>query len=235
MSRYFRRATAAAVLALGTLASSAHAELIDRGNGLIYDTTMNITWLSDFNYAQTSGYSPDGRMTQSEAQAWAEQLSYGGFDDWRLPTSNFADTHCSHTVVPIGGGPTIYTGYNCIGSEMGHLHYVDFGGQPDGEMADGTNHAQLALFTNIQRADPDREAGAYWTSGIPYPSQPGIRGVFWTFVGSQGYDFNTERWWAVAVRDGDVLAVPEPASAATMGLGLCLLLMAARRRSTAQS
>ena len=45
------------------ISSSSHAALYDRGNGLIYDDVLNITWLQDANYAQTSGYDSDGRMT----------------------------------------------------------------------------------------------------------------------------------------------------------------------------
>jgi len=32
------------------------AILTDRGGGLIYDDDLNITWLQDANYADTSGY-----------------------------------------------------------------------------------------------------------------------------------------------------------------------------------
>ena len=35
---------------------SAHAVLVDRGGGMLYDTVLNITWLQDANYAKTSGY-----------------------------------------------------------------------------------------------------------------------------------------------------------------------------------
>ena len=40
------------------LASSAPVEatLLDRGNGLIYDDVLNMTWLKYVRYARTSGY-----------------------------------------------------------------------------------------------------------------------------------------------------------------------------------
>ncbi len=56
--------------------SSANAALVDRGGGLIYDTILNVTLLQDANYAMTSGASTDGRMTWSEAVAWAANFSY---------------------------------------------------------------------------------------------------------------------------------------------------------------
>ncbi len=50
----------AATLVGAALAGTAQAGLIDRGGGMIYDTTQNITWLADWNYAQTSGWDADG-------------------------------------------------------------------------------------------------------------------------------------------------------------------------------
>lgn len=41
----------------------ANATLYERGGGLIYDDFLAITWLQDANYAQTSGYDSDGKMT----------------------------------------------------------------------------------------------------------------------------------------------------------------------------
>jgi hypothetical protein len=40
--------------------------------------------LQDANYAQTSGYDADGLMTWADSKTWASQLSFGGFDEWRL-------------------------------------------------------------------------------------------------------------------------------------------------------
>ena len=74
------------ILALA-LSASARAALFDRGGGMIYDDVLNITWLQDANYALTSG-SPswNGKMQFDAAHAWAAQLVYGGYADWRLPT-----------------------------------------------------------------------------------------------------------------------------------------------------
>jgi hypothetical protein len=69
-----------------SFALSSEAVLTDRGGGMIYDSDLNITWLQDANYARTSGYDADGLMTWLAATTWAANLSYGGFDDWRLPT-----------------------------------------------------------------------------------------------------------------------------------------------------
>ena len=42
-----------ALVGLSVLTLSANAALYDRGNGLIYDDILDITWLQDANYAAT--------------------------------------------------------------------------------------------------------------------------------------------------------------------------------------
>ena len=43
-------------VAVFNLAGSANAALWDRGGGLVYDDVLNVTWLQDANYANTSGF-----------------------------------------------------------------------------------------------------------------------------------------------------------------------------------
>ncbi len=66
------------------LAGSSHAALIS--THYVYDDCLDITWLGDANYAQTSGYDSDGLMNWGQADAWALQLDYVGHTDWRLAT-----------------------------------------------------------------------------------------------------------------------------------------------------
>ena len=44
------------IISMSVLPFTANAALYDRGNGLIYDDVLDITWLQDANYAKTSGY-----------------------------------------------------------------------------------------------------------------------------------------------------------------------------------
>ncbi len=89
------------------LSTSANAALIERLGGLAYyDDVADLTWLADANYAMTSGYDADGRITWQQANDWAASLTIGGVGGWRLATS---DEFCN--------------GYNCAGSEMGNLFY----------------------------------------------------------------------------------------------------------------
>jgi hypothetical protein len=69
-------------LAFG-LVSTMQAQLIDRGNGMIYDSDQDLTWLQDANYARTSGCDLDWIMTWHQAMAWAGGLVFNGFDDGR--------------------------------------------------------------------------------------------------------------------------------------------------------
>lgn len=73
-------ATTAAMVAW---TGAAQAALVDRGGGMIHDTTCNLTWLADMTYAFTSGYaatnaggtgsnliSANSRMGWNAAVAW---------------------------------------------------------------------------------------------------------------------------------------------------------------------
>src|SRR5262250_876083 len=79
---------AAASLAGATLVAStgmAQATLFDRGNGMIYDSVLNITWLQDATYARASKYDSVGLFTWNDAETWVNQLVYQGISGWRLP------------------------------------------------------------------------------------------------------------------------------------------------------
>ena len=180
----------------------AEATLFDRGGGLIYCDTLDITWLQDAEYAKTSGYSTSGHLYWDDAIVWADSLEYFDsvrgvtYDDWRLPSALNAD----------GSGPD--EGYNITSSEMGHLFYVELG-NPSGTLAKDWYTLNVGPFINVQHYDPFN--GTYWMS------EERKTGSAWDFVflsgwqGSNGtfHDFNV---WAV--RDGDVGAasIPEPST-----------------------
>ncbi|MGD8909722.1 MAG: hypothetical protein PVI92_10285 [Chromatiales bacterium] len=74
------------------LASTVQAQLIDRDNGMIYESEQNLTWLQDANYARTSGYDLDGKMTWQQAMAWVEGMVFNGFDEGRPDRSGGCST-----------------------------------------------------------------------------------------------------------------------------------------------
>ena len=194
------------------VSSSSHAALYDRGNGLIYDDVLNITWMQDANYAQTSGYDLDGQMTWADAKTWADQLSYGGFDDWRLPSA--------------GNAPAF--GYNVTTGELGHMFYNNLGNTAGTSILGNVTFTDATLgggaesFLNVQ-------SNAYWYGEEATPDT-GIGGAFYTLDGSQpngnGLHHSIYSW---AVRAGDVSTVPVPAGAWLFGSALAGLLVARRK------
>lgn len=189
---------------------SAEARLIDRGNGMIFDSTQNITWLQDWNYAATSGYKTGGVMDWNAAKAWANGLVFGGYDDWRLPAS----------LNPDGSGPCV--GYTCVASEFGHMFFTEFAATAGNTVLSGTNTVNLALFRNLKTNN-------YWTGTQWFNPR-----YAWTFDNGFGYQAGGDamyEWFAVAVRDGDVASsVPEPSSVLLMAVGFGVFQVVFSRR-----
>jgi hypothetical protein len=231
-----RKFMIAVVLVTG--AACAQAALLDRGNGLIYDSELNITWLQDWNYAQTSGYAgagveADGRMSWAAANQWADDLVFGGFSDWRLPT--MLDTGTPGCNFRFAGGTDC--GYN-VQTKIGATVYSEMASMFYGSLANlayrapgndlgcdgpqpgwGLQHA--GPFTHLQPA-------GYW-SGLDYGTLAGNAWRFHFNHGLQDYGTQDIRFYAVAVRLGDVTtAVPEPWSLALMLSGLGVIVLRAR-------
>ena len=208
------RLALAAALSVATL--SAQAALVARPGGMVYDTVQNITWLQNWN--------TNGPMDWTTANNWANNLVYGGFDDWRLPTTNTTvSSNCDSNFNPGGGFPLQYFGNNCTGSEMGHMFYTEFGATAGNSILTGSNAANLALFTNVQ-------SNLYW-SGTEYAPLPGRAWDFTTVIGLQHFAGKQSVFYAVAVRPGDVAAsVPEPQTLALALLALGATVVARRRR-----
>lgn len=189
---------------LGACAASATAELIDRGNGMIYDTATNLTWLQDFSYARTHSdtYNPGysrGFMSQTEAQQWASSLivkrvSATDVSGWRLPSAG-----------------------DCASNDYGHCQ--------GGELA--TLYAQLKSYTWVLNSDStfpgtvnvgpfiNVQKSAYWEkedyqladnpaqhpTGLTFDMNSGhqtpVLKAGWTYYTGTGV-------YVVAVHDGDV-------------------------------
>jgi hypothetical protein len=186
------------------ISTPVHATLWDRGEGLIYDDVLDITWLQDANYACTSGYDfPlsgdwDCRFIWYGAKQWVDNLVYAGYDDWRLPKAD--DCY----------------GLNCSGrgDEMGYMFYGNLGGTGfhtthpkyspvSSSFIDGNNNT--VSFLNLQ-------SGSYWYETV-YPYYDGDDGeMAWTFsfknggkgAASKCYNPVCGLYYAWPVRDGDV-------------------------------
>ena len=140
------------------------------------------------------------RLTWDNAKSWAAGLTVGTFSGWSLPA---ADPACGE--------------FNCTGSQMGELYYTALGNPAGGPLAN------TGPFKNLQ-------SNFYW-SGTEYAPSPSSAWTFSTISGPQGVDAKLdEHLYALAVRPGDVAAVPEPETVALFLAGLAGVLVMRRRR-----
>ncbi len=208
------------------LAATADATLIDRGNGVIYDSDQDITWLQDANYAKTTGYAADGRLTWDNAVAWADNLVYAGYNDWRLPTiSDNGDDGCNYG----NDGTDCGFNVNTAGSELaymwydilGNLAYVDTNGNsPQPGYGLTSTSADGIDFQNL-------ESWNYW-SGTEYAPDTDHAWFFSTGIGNQNHTTKANNaFFAWAVRDGDVAVASVPGRSASVPEPGTLMLLAA--------
>ncbi len=216
----------------------ANATLINRGAGLIYDTDLDITWLQDANYAKSSGYDADGKMNFQNAKAWAEQLVFGGYDDWRLPKG-----------FPLGesyinsfkyDGSTDW-GFNVTPetekrSELAYLFYKELGNlskyDTNGKARESGSYGLINTgpFINLLSNTED-----YWTGTVVKKGDGRALRFSFSDVGRggasglKGRDYQSYEFNVWAVRDGDVTPIPEPSAIYLLGVGVCSIFFTRRR------
>lgn len=228
---------AVALLASAAVTDTAQASLVDRGNGLLYDNVLNVTWLQDANYAKTSGYDADGMMDWSGATTWAANLVYGGFSDWRLATNTPVSGGANYNYDYSDNGTTD-DGYNITSpnSELAYMYSVNLGlkGYLNtsgvvqanfGIFGNGTYVGQnnVGLVNNLQSAP-------YW-SGAEYSADSVDAWIFITSLGNQINSNKANQLYAWAVRPGDVAPVPVPGAAWLFGSALLGLLGLKKRKA----
>lgn len=185
---------------------SAHAALIDRGGGLIYDDFLDITWWSN---------AAEGGVFESwdDAKAWADSATLGGFGGWRLPSAYDVGTE------------NFCEGFNCTESEMGRMFYINFGAVAGNVITSGSNTAYLALFQNLT-AGANRYA----------LNEEFNEDAVWQFRndGIQSYGGKVQGMLAWVVHEGDIgkpgdQSVPEPGAMWLLLPGLAGLGVMRRR------
>lgn len=185
--------------------SHSQAALEDRGGGLVYDTVLDITWLADGNYAQTSGFHDTGMMSWSDANSWASQVQYAGYNGWRLPNTPISDPTCSQQDRDVGDAVVDF-GWGCTGSELGHL-YQDLGGVGTSSVLD-SGDPDLDLFVNLMADASVGPPQEYWSNQLN--SSRAFH--FHLFNGFQRDIDQLVSMYALLVHDGDITPVPLPAA-----------------------
>src|SRR5215831_2392708 len=186
------------LLVVTLCARQAEATLIDRGNGLIYDTVLNITWTQNANLCVTLGNcipGPGGFMSFANANTWAANLVFGGFSDWRL--ANISST--SPTTTPTDCSTATAAACAASGNELGYMFYQNLNGTFDDSKVGNQVGNGGVTFNNIQVG--------YWSG------TEGNAVLAWSFLffdGNQGNVFKVNFNAAWAVRPGDSVGVPEP-------------------------
>ncbi len=209
--------------------SSVQAALYDNGGGLIYDSTLNITWLQDANYAQTSGYSATGQMTWQQANTWADNLDYYdsangvSYTGWTLPSALPANGTNYVTTYAANGSTDHGLNMTAGNTQLPYLFYVELGNQGNRLLDNTNNPAYTGImnttfqdaahgdatdsFFNVQapqtlaQVNPQTFTDVYWTNQLE-PSGQAID--FYTAVGFQANDATSNQFYAWAVHPGDV-------------------------------
>jgi len=185
---------------------SASADSLTSEGLLIYDAELDIYWMQDGNF--------NGLMTWNDANAWAENLSYGGYNDWHLPTTPDGTWGYDGN-----GNPTKY---NVTASDLGHLYHM--------------HHALLSLTVSegTQNDTPffnGLQAWYYWCSPLSKTLDGAKNPMAWIFDFKYGTQFlaSTNTYaYAIAVRKAT--STPEPSSLLLFLIGLSGLCCVRRQK-----
>lgn len=215
--------------ARATLLTIGTANYEGNSYNLIYDSGSpmgSVVWL---DYTQ-------GSRTWSNQTIWASGLNGAGVltytlkpgysinwtGDWRLPTT-------VDGVYNFGYNGTTTAGYNVTNSELGHLYYTELGNTGfqdiNGAFQNGYGLTQTGDFHNLI-------SNWYW-SGTESVEAPGTAWYFTNLYGYQSRNYESEYYFGLADRSGQVVEVapvPEPSTFILFGAGIAAVAFLRRRK-----
>lgn len=123
------------------LVGNAHALLLNRGGGLLYDTVLDITW------TQSAGMANSDWSTVND---WAQNLVYAGYSDWRLPWGSVQDKEQSFGILNCLSVPEA----SCRDNEMGYMYYYNLlGGSLAATLAAGITDLDGRYWSGTKRVE----------------------------------------------------------------------------------
>lgn len=240
---------AAAVPGQGTWETDLKARDIDRDGTVdaYYDVSTNLTWLADAN--------ANDPMTFGAATSWADGLVVGSYSDWRLPLMTPANGVSWELSPYVSMNGSTDNSFNNTSTELGHLFYQTLGNV--GFCAVGSEPGQCTVAWSVictpsesnppcdisfhpasENTGPFRnlafEPRTYWQQLAPGYGNGGdfncgvLFGDGSSTIGGCGSDSGP--WFAMAVRVGDVPAIPEPTSLSLALAGLAPLWLRRRQQ-----
>ena len=159
------------------------------------DTTIDAFYDQDLNITWLRDANVNGLMDWATAVKWAQDFSFGGFTYWRLPSSDTC------------------VGFFCTGSEMGHLWSVELGNTAGRLLTNAGEFQNISLQT-----------GGFW-SGTEVAGNTNNAWIFYHYYGNQYISNKVSQLQAMAVRSGDIPAVPESKTALLLLAGLAVLAL----------
>lgn len=176
-----------------------YAALINNGDGTVTDDDIGIMWLletpSDMNWA--------------DAQSWAGNLVFSGYDDWRLPSaldfsSGAADTD-----------------WNSTNNEFGHLYGTELGNPANIGDQGEISYSPLWWWTDTSDAINSDDAYAFFWSWD---------GLWLNESTANRTDMTTDSFLHVtAVREIGTANVPEPPALLLVLAGITGLISTRRK------
>lgn len=193
-----------------------------------FDPNLNITWLREWN--------TNGPISRDAAHAWAAGLTVGNFSGWQLPlivdtgtpgcnSSYSGGTDCGYNV-QTKSGDTVY-------SEMAYLWYEELGNLAYCTPGDSVcSTPQLGWGLKNRGSFNGMVTNYVYWSGSEYATDAEEGWYFHAGDGAQSAFGKGVLSYAVAVRPGDVNAVPEPQSVVLLVLGIATVALARRNSMT---